>query len=316
MALNTAMLKNPKVLAIGGVFVVAGVYLSSKMKNKQASDVPPEEITPSTVTVASADSVTAYDQTSAKLVDAQQKLDQLEQKQLEEQNRYQNQLDALGQDKDRKLAQAGAQYSAQIASLTALVNSLKTQINTKPLPPTTAQGLKPVPPKTTTPITKPVVTPSKQAPIAGMGKVVHYPGLGNNYVMDCGKVGYRYFLVPYEQALAQVKSKGINNTVVQREMMNVAIGGGIPNMPSVATYGHEYGPDSITSTNRAYCNASRVFCGLRPLSDEEFDRMKAEMDSLWKKGQPMGIISSGEYARILFSHWNAPYQCPTATPRF
>jgi hypothetical protein len=131
--------------------------------------------------------------------------------------------------------------------------------------------------------------------------VKHYPGLPDNYVLKADAIGYRGFLGSYDHALKMIRDKGQNSTVTQRQMSQIAVGG-FPKDEAIR--GGEYS----SMFNRAFTNQKRVYSGLRPLTNEEFDAMQKDMMALWGGNEHDKVFQSGQYAQTLFNKWNLPYQ--------
>lgn len=329
MALSIDKLKNPKVLAIGAVFVVVGIYVSSRINSKRKADaVPPTEITPRIVSVVGADTLQTNDENTRKLGEAQDRYNALEQQQQEALSGYQDSLKSTVQsERDRAaidIMQRGTAFDAQLKSLnayivqleTAAANVLKSPVVSEPTVPATGTGYTiPVFPTPILP-TAPVTT----APVIGNQGTLYYPGLANNYRMDCSSVEKREFVGrSYDTWVADFRSKGINNTMVQRQLAQTAIGGW-PHMQAIRggelKDGRLPATNPIVVKNRIWINKQRVVAGVQPLANYQFDQMADHMLSLWNGDERNNVFASGAYARELYARWNAPFQCSASARRF
>ena len=333
MALNTAMLKNPKVLIVVAVGIVGGVYLSSQIKKRAAAkSIPPTEVTPSVQTVIGSDNLQLQDQQNRDLAAAQQKLAELEEKNRQQQldyanstdterSRYQDQLSALG-------LSLSNQYTSQIESLKRQIADLQTRASTVPAvaplptpgvpsPSIPAPGV-PVPlgdPSRTPATSTPAPTP---APVTTVATPENYtPGYGINYRYNCDLVPQHNNTLSWDEFVQNEKNKNIgggwNNTAQQRNLAQIAISGTASK--GVQTKGSMYGPVTITNTNRIYTNNVRAAWGLRPLTAGEWVQAQAFMSSLWNGDENAQVFQSGQYAKAVFERYNLPYRCPVSRSR-
>ena len=330
MALNVEMLKEPKVLIIG-VGLVGGIILVGKLKAKQSASTVPTEV-PVSYSVQSADSTEQQDTLQRSLTDAQDKYNQLLSKQEQDQRAYQDQLNNLQQGSaterqsfEQRIGELGTQYSSQLSSLENTIKQLQAQLDQRNATVPTPQQLPsgnlgggnqsgggtPQQPIAQQPISTPIIQP--QVPVQN---VKHYPGLPDNYVLDCSNKPTALRFSSFDAAVADQKKKNIKSaTFLARNMVTIAISGGTS--PWIIGW-DAAAPNDL---RRYQINAGRVYWGLQPLTREEMDALSAHMRQLWdftKLPEPQRTQTFNNlnaYARPLWERWNLPYQCGSSQVR-
>jgi hypothetical protein len=115
-------------------------------------------------------------------------------------------------------------------------------------------------------------------------------------------------------AIEKGKGPGWNNTAQQRNLAQIAVSGTASK--GVSIRGSEYGPVTITNTNRIWTNNVRAAWGLRPLLVREFEEMQALMLSMGNADERSQQFQSGAYAKAIFDRFNLPYRCAASVRRF
>jgi len=340
MAVSFDTFKNPKILLLGGVFVVAGIYLSSRINKKKNESTTPIELTPSTVSVVSADTLQREDSTLRELTSAKDKYSELERANSEAQLAYseslktgiQTERDQFNQRLLDQKQELGTAYSSQLSSLQSFIDKLEAKITASAVQvpavqnpytpavqvqvPAVAVQVPYTPAIPATPII-PTATARPIAVITPVIKRIAYPGLPDNYKMNCDGKPTDLRFSTFEAAVNDQKKKNIKSaTFLARNMVTIAISGG------TSPWHIGYDATRYPDPRRREINERRVHWGLMPLTEEEMTALSNHMKQLWEfnvlpaKQSERIFTDLNAYAKPLWLRWNLPYQCGSSQRRF
>ncbi len=311
MAVNIDTLKSPTGIIIIGAGLVAGIFFISKLKGKKAAEVP-QEVGVS-YAVQAVDNVEQQDSLTRSLTDAQEKYLQLEDKQRQAQQEYeeglasrdarnQSERDTFNQRLIDERTRLGTQFDTQLASLRAQIDSLTKQKGVQD-----GSLNKPA----TAPVQGPVHTIAQPptSPVAAGQR--YYPGFGTVtgvYQMNCGGKPRDLIFSSFEAAVADQKNKGLSSTSLARNMVAIAVSGS-------TKWEVLWGDKLEVWLWQNWLNTTRVSWGLAPLAQFEMNALKTDMYSLWNGNERDPRFQSLSYASALWQKYNLPYQCGSSIAR-
>jgi hypothetical protein len=282
--MDVQQLKNPKALIVIGVALVGGLFLASKMRGGNSNNTttePQDIISVSPISDSGAES--RADELSRKLAD-------LEAKKQQEQENYEQRLkDAAQLSRDerqqleaRLLAERQAlasRYDAQIQALKETLDKIKN--NTR----------------------MPIPLPNPTQPGNNPPNNTKYPGLPNNFTMDCANT-YNGLLGDFDSVVAGQKQKNLSTTSIARNMLAIAMAG----TPTPLWNRGNWDSASI--------NQRRIRFGLAPLTESQMQQMLQFVRSYpLPQGERTGTYQNLQMMREVFTRYNLPYQCVNRAAR-